>query len=78
MQRIHVKFDSVEQASRFVRIVSKYDGDFDLYRGSHCVDAKSILGVMTLGLRSNMMMLSNCDSRENDKLISELGDVVVA
>ena len=76
MGKFKVKFDSVEDVSKFVQVLSKYDSDFDLYCGSYCVDAKSILGIMTMDLRNSMWMTGNCDTSIADKVISELEDVV--
>lgn len=70
--KIEVKLNSVEEVNKFVRIVSQFDGDFDLYCGSYCVDAKSILGILTMDLRSKLWMTSNCDVSDRLKLIREL------
>ena len=48
MQQVNVKFSSVEQIRQFVSIIDKFDTSFDLGSGHRIVDAKSILGVMTL------------------------------
>lgn len=76
MGRIKVKFESIEDVNKFVQILSKYDSDFDLYCGSYCVDAKSILGIMTMDLRNSMWMTGNCDNKVADKVIRELENVV--
>lgn len=76
MCKIQIKFDSVEDVNNFVNIVSKYDSDFDLYCGSYCVDAKSLLGIMTMDLRNSMLMTGNCDNSVADKVMTELGNVV--
>lgn len=78
MDKIRVKFNNVDEVSKFVRIVSKYDGDFDLYCGSYCVDAKSILGIMTMDLRSSLWMTSNCEQSDKEKLMRELKTVIAA
>ncbi len=76
MGKIKIKFESIEDVNRFVQILSKYDSDFDLYCGSYCVDAKSLLGIMTMDLRNSMWMTGNCDNKIADKVIRELEDVV--
>ena len=70
--KIEVKLNNVEEVNKFVRIVSQFDGDFDLYCGSYCVDAKSILGILTMDLRSKLWMTSNCDVSDRLKLLKEL------
>ncbi len=78
MDKINVKFNSVEEVGEFVRIVSKYDGDFDLYCGSYCVDAKSILGILTMDLKNDMWMTSNCGQKDREQLIGELKTLMAA
>ena len=48
--KIKVKFKDINDVSKFVRIVSQYDGDFDLISGRYVVDAKSIMGIFSLDL----------------------------
>ena len=48
----------------FVNTVSKYEFDMDMKRGRAVVDAKSILGIMNLGLNNVMelkMYSDDCD-----------------
>ena len=46
----HIKFNSVEEITEFVNMMSRQGYNADLSRGSFIVDAKSILGVIALGL----------------------------
>ena len=50
MQQVNVKFNDVEQIREFVSIIDKIDANFDLGSGQKIVDAKSILGVMSMDL----------------------------
>lgn len=78
MNKINIKFNDVTDVNKFVHILSKYDADFNLYCGSYCVDAKSLLGIMTMDLRNSMWMTGNCEPNEADKIIDELGEFVAA
>ena len=78
MNKINIKFNDVTDVNKFVHILSKYDADFNLYCGSYCVDAKSLLGIMTMDLRNDMWMTGNCETSEENQIIRELGDVVAA
>ncbi len=51
MKEIQVKFESAEEISEFVNIVKNYPGDMDLKSGRFVVDAKSILGIMNIGIQ---------------------------
>ncbi len=47
---IQIYLESINDIKKFVSIVSKYDGDFDLISGRYVVDAKSIMGIFSLDL----------------------------
>lgn len=78
MEKIQIKFNDVADVSKFVRLVSKYDADVDLYCGSYCVDAKSILGIMTIDLRNQMWVTCNGDRQERERLVNDLNWLAVA
>ena len=78
MEKIEIQFSKPDDVSEFVNVVSKYDGDFDLYCGSYCVDAKSLLGIMTMDWRNKMWMTGNITPQDRIKLVNELGAVVAA
>ena len=52
MNEINVTFKSPDEILEFVNTVSKYEFDMDMRRGRAVVDAKSILGIMNLGLNN--------------------------
>ncbi|MDE7284130.1 MAG: HPr family phosphocarrier protein [Lachnospiraceae bacterium] len=78
MEKIQIKFNDVADVNKFVRLVSKYNADVDLYCGSYCVDAKSILGIMTIDLRNRMWVSCNGDRSEKEQLTRELNWLAVA
>lgn len=78
MENFPIKFHDVTDVRKFVNVVSKYDADFDLYCGSYCVDAKSILGIMTMDLKSKLLLSGNCEPREKDQLMNELNWIAAA
>ena len=59
-----------EEIYEFVNTVSKYEFDVDVRRGRVVVDAKSLLGIMHLGLNSTLELQVHSDNCE--KLQSEL------
>lgn len=71
-EKIPIQFSNVDDVSRFVNILSTFEGEFDLYCGRYCVDAKSILGIMTMDLRNPMYLCGNCDSFDKVKLVNAL------
>ena len=69
MSTLKVIFHSPEDVLNFVNKVSKYPYDMDLIKGSVIVDAKSLLGIMNLGLSSVVELKvydDNCDSLKED------------
>ncbi len=49
-----IYLNSIDDIKKFVSIVSKYDGDFDLISGKYVVDAKSIMGIFSLNLSNTV------------------------
>lgn len=47
---------SMESAKAFVAVVSRYPFEMDLRSGRYVVDAKSILGILSLGNRSDIIL----------------------
>ena len=48
MTRLYLKFEEAEQIIDFVKIINQYDYEADVKFGSRVVDAKSIVGVLSL------------------------------
>lgn len=69
MSEMMVKFSKPEEILDFVNKVQKYPFDMDMKRGRFIVDAKSILGIMNLGL-NNVIELKvyedDCSALEQD------------
>ena len=54
MSQRTIIFSSPEDVLNFVRTVEKYPYDMDLESGRAVVDAKSLLGLMNLGLNKEI------------------------
>ncbi len=54
MKKLRIKLESPKDVEEFVNIASKYDYDIDLRSGVVYIDAKSFLGVMTMGLEKEL------------------------
>ena len=52
MSEMKITFKNPEEILDFVNTVSKYDFDMDLKKGRIVVDAKSLLGIMHLGVNN--------------------------
>ena len=70
MSEMKITFKHPEEIREFVNTVSKYEFDMDMRKGRVVVDAKSLLGIMHLGLNSTLELQVHSDNCE--KLQSEL------
>ncbi|MFI3209036.1 MAG: HPr family phosphocarrier protein [Eubacteriales bacterium] len=61
MSKIKIVFDSIEEIGAFVNIVKKYPFEMDLSRGRLVVDAKSLLGIINLGIKKEVDLLVHAD-----------------
>ena len=61
MKTVSVKLPLAEHVKTFVNVVSKYPYDMDLRAGRYVVDAKSILGILSLDLAKPIAMEIYCD-----------------
>ena len=50
MEIVNIKLNTINDVKDFVNITSKYDFDIDLSSGRFTVDAKSIIGILSLDL----------------------------
>ena len=56
MKTINIKLPLAENVKAFVNVVNKYPYDIDLRAGRYVVDAKSILGILSLDLAKPITM----------------------
>ena len=70
MKQAYVKFDCPKQIIQFVETVSKCDYDIDIKYGSCVVDAKSILGVLSLAHSKTVEVIFHSDDCK--ELIEEI------
>lgn len=70
MKRILVKFDQADQIINFVRIINRYSYDADVKCGSRVVDAKSVVGVLSLAKSKTVELILHTD--ECDALLEEI------
>lgn len=70
MKHVLVKFDQADQIINFVRIINRYSYDADVKCGSRVVDAKSIVGVLSLAKSKTVELILHTD--ECDGLLEEI------
>ena len=62
---------SPQDVEEFVNIASAYEFDIDLVSGTAYIDAKSFLGVLTLGLKRELEVCSVADDLNFRKRIQK-------
>ena len=65
MGKMKLMFKTPNEIVEFVNTVSKYEFDVDVRRGRVVVDAKSLLGIMHLGLNSTLELQVHSDNCED-------------
>ena len=50
MKTVTISLNSIDKVKAFVNDITKFDSDFDLVSGRYVIDAKSIMGILSLDL----------------------------
>ena len=69
---IIIKLNEIEVLKQFVRDIRSLDCDVDVVRGKYVVDAKSILGLLSLSLSEPVTARINTDDEELIKQFEEI------
>lgn len=78
MNQVKVQFKTPQEVLDFTNVVSKYDYNMDLKKSSRkVVDAKSLLGILALGLENNLELCIYSDENYDD-VINAIQKYVVA
>lgn len=75
MKSITLSLNSIEKVKKFVNIIGRYDGDFDLSSGRYKVDAKSIMGIFSLDL-STPLKLDIHNDEEAEAVIADINSYI--
>jgi phosphotransferase system HPr-like phosphotransfer protein len=77
MEEMKVVMNSMERAVHFVDIVSKYDENMDLVRGRYEIDAKSILGIISVDLTTVLTLRIYASKERFHVICNELKEYAV-
>lgn len=56
MKAIRIKLDSMEKVKGFVKIASRYAGEFEVSEGKYTANGKSMLGILSLDLKNDLTL----------------------
>ena len=69
MRSVYVSLPTVEAVQRFVLQISPLEGNFDLLSGGYVLDAKSLMGILSLDLTEPLNLVIEKDTTETMKII---------
>ena len=64
MKTVNISLNSIDKVKSFVNAITKFNNDFDLVSGRYVIDAKSIMGIFSLNLRSPITLVAHTDNAE--------------
>lgn len=66
-----ILLNSVEKVKEFINLVSRFEDDIDLISGRYLINAKSIMGILSLDL-SRPIILKTYDGPEEAAILKAL------
>lgn len=75
MTSVEIKLTSIQDIHSFVNLVNKYGMEVDLSSGRYIVNAKSIMGILSLDLANPVILTAHAD--DCDALLSDLSEYMV-
>lgn len=77
MKSVNVLLNTIESVKKFVDAVSDYDCDMDMMAGSYVVDAKSIMGILSMNLLKPIEFRIHDDGKESEAIIGRIRPYIV-
>lgn len=78
MKTVLISFGTKDRAKKFVDMVNDFNSHFDLNVGQYTVDAKSILGVLSIDLRKKVELKIFERDDEMDRIMDVIKPYLVA
>ncbi|MCL2754327.1 MAG: HPr family phosphocarrier protein [Oscillospiraceae bacterium] len=74
-----IKITTIEDVKKFVTTVTMFVGDVDVVSGRYTVDAKSLMGLFSLDLSSELTLRVHVPQSDYDcgELLAKLDDFIV-
>ena len=80
MKTVQISLNSIDKVKSFVNTITQFEYDFDLISGRYVIDAKSIMGVFSLGTSQPVTLeidSTAAQSREADEFVKSVQEFVV-
>ena len=73
-KQVKIKLATINDLKSFVNVVTGYDADFDIVSGRYTVDAKSLMGLISLDLSNPLELRIYTD--DTDDILADLSDYI--
>lgn len=68
-----INLASAEEASRFVNVANRFSGDIDIKIGRYTLDAKSLLGVLSMAVgRTGQLEIIGGEEEEDQATLNQI------
>ena len=64
MKTVQISLNSIDKVKSFVNDITKFDVDFDLVSGRYVIDAKSIMGLLSLGIPKEIFIVIHTNNKD--------------
>ena len=71
MTQSKIKLNATEEVQEFVNAATKCDFDIDIYYNRFLIDAKSILGILSMDLTKVLTVEGHGESKEFDRTLKK-------
>ena len=72
MSQSKIKLNATEEVQEFVNAATRCDFDVDVYYNRFLIDAKSILGVLGIGLGHDFLVCYGGDNADFENVVDKL------
>ena len=70
MRSVYIKLPTVDDVQSFVSQISTLEGDFDLMSDGYVLDARSLMGILSLDLSKPLKLIVEKDTEETMRAIA--------
>ena len=72
-----IRLNTIDDANNFVKVIDKYEYDIDAVYGRYVIDAKSIMGLLSLGIPKKINIVIHSNSNIIKQITSDISEWIV-
>lgn len=77
MIEVNILINTIPKVIEFTNIIQSINADFNLLSGKYMIDAKSIMGVMSLCISMPLHLSVICEKRQKDEILNAIKEYIV-